>query len=412
MKQTRFVYLTAHLVKVLFTALAVVGAVSFSASRASAADLFRSEDQQAKQQFKDDIDEEYGYRTRIEPEAAAWAKDLMFMYRWNAMYPANTIGLRPAPEDQNQLRTRMHGEFAWLLITGHGVLATFDFSHAEQTLAGSTSRLVGALTRSKSFWLEVRNQCIEIEKIKKEKGLIAQDALTVGDCAKALKRDMTITQLVGSNVSLFVGGGIVLNIGKKLFQRFASKWFVARVLPLIPAFARTKWALAGLSAAIIIVPASFVVASISEERKTNEVFLEDVQTSLKQNSEESDRASVMFAKGLATEREVLQLAQWISQNVPKSSSTAVDEEAAAHFTMNLKLIGPNYEFLIAKRTEVEARRDALEIELGKIPGISARLLTLAEERKHGALNLEDAKLFRRAQYLAALRLVLKTLPLL
>jgi hypothetical protein len=375
-------------------------------------ELFRTEDQKITQSFKAEIDDEYAYRTRIEGEAAAWAKELMFMFRWSAMYPANKIGVRPKASNAD-ISLRIQSEFSWMLLAGHGALATFDFKHAEQSLGGSTSRFVSTLTRSKNFWIEVRNQCVEIENLKKAKGLLEKEARTVGDCAETLRRDMAISQFIGSNASLFIGGGIVIGLGKRLFQRFAAKWFLARVVPLIPAFARTKWALASLSAAIVVIPAGFILAGMSQEHETNKVFLEDLQTTLKQNTDETRRASVMKASALATEREVLEFAKWFGENAPKDLNfgTAPDDQVARQFILNMKMLAPNYTQLQDKRVEIEEKRAALEKELGDIPGISARLLNLAQARKHGALSEEDTVLFRKAQYLASLRIVIKTFAL-
>lgn len=403
--------MTALLRNTILVALAFAGVVSFFGHQANAQDLFRSEDQKTTQSLKAEIDDEYAYRMRIEGEAAAWAKELMLMYRWSALYPVNKFGFRPQPST-GDISIRIQSEFSWMLLAGHGAISTYDFVHAEQSLGGSTSRFVSALTRSKNFWLEVRNQCEQIEKVKKEKGLLAREDLTVGTCAERLRRDMAISQFVGSNASLFIGGGIVISLGKRLFQRFAAEWFAARILPLIPAFARTRWALVGLSAAVIVIPAGFVVAGMSQERETNKVFLDDVQTSLRQNTEETSRASVMKASALATEREVLEFAKWFGENVPRGYSFDASSNAAVlPFVMNMRLIAPNYSRLQSKRVEIETRREELEKELGEVPGITAKLLALAEERKRGALSPEDAVLFRKAQYLASLRIVIKTFAL-
>ncbi len=380
--------------------------ICLSPQFAHSIDLFRTEDQKEILSAKEDVDNEYDYRVRVEKEAAAWAQDLMYMYVWNAKHPAGKFGLRSAPRLNGETLRRIHSEFSWMVLAGYGSLATFDFKHAQTTLAGSTSRFVSTLIHSESFWVEVRRQCAEI------------DPKAVGTCAKRLHRDITISQFVGSNASLFIGSGVVIGLGKRLYQKFAAQWFAARVLPFLPAFAKTKWALLGLAATVIVVPAGFVVAGISHEKETNKVFYEDLDAALRKNTEEADRASILKSASLATEREVLEMAKWINENLPKHSSvvqspvSGTDQSAdSERFVSEMRIMGPNYSKLVLKRAELEARRSQLETELGSIPGISPKLSMLAEARKHGPLQNDDAILFRKAQYLASLRLVLKSLPL-
>lgn len=339
------------------------------------------------------IDEEYQYRQRLEGIAPTWARELMFMYK---------TGLRPQLGEDRSLR--IQSEFAWMALTGHGLLATFDFVHADQSLFGSTSRLAGGLLRSSKFWLEVRNQCVEIEELRRKKGLAPREG-GLKSCAERLKRDIEISQLVGSNVTLFIGSGIVISLGKKLFQRYASKWVAARVLPILPAFARTKWAATGAMAAVIVLPAGFVVASLQQEHQTNQVFYENLETAIQETKDEASEASVLFSERLETERQVLEFAVWMRNRIPKDA----DERASGDFIFAMRMQAPNWISLQAKRAEIETRRSELEKELGAIPGVSAKLLSLTEERKLGALKPEDAKLLRDAQYLASLRLLMKAL---
>jgi len=348
-------------------------------------------------EFIQTIDEEYGYRQVMESEAPKWVRELMYIYKWTAKYPVPighfNDGKRPTSEE---VKLRMASEFAWLTITGHAMLATFDFKHAEQSLLGSTSRVVSTLMKSKAFWVEVRRQCLEIANPEGPKA-----------CAERFQRDLKITQLVGSNVSLFVGGGIVLSLGKRAYQRYLSNWFAARVLPLIPMAARSKWVIGSTVAAIIILPAGFVVASLEKEKETSRLFLENLPEALKETQTQAEKESVMRMKNLELERDVFELAIWINQRpTTQEPPNQVDAEA---FIADLKMFGPRFSSLQERRNLVLERRDQLETELGKLPDASQRLLEIAEKRKHGKVSDEDAKLFRSAQYLAALRLVAKVL---
>lgn len=348
-------------------------------------------------EFIQTIDEEYGYRQAMESEAPKWVRELMYIYKWTAKYPVPighfNGGKRPTSEE---VKLRMASEFAWLTITGHAMLATFDFKHAEQSLLGSTSRVVSTLMKSKAFWVEVRRQCLEIANPEGPKA-----------CAERFQRDLKISQLVGSNVSLFVGGGIVLSLGKRVYQRYLSNWFAARVLPLIPMAARSKWVIGSTVAAIIILPAGFVVASLEKEKETSRLFLENLPEALKETQTQAEKESVMRMKNLELERDVFELAIWINQlPTTQGAPNQVDAEA---FIADLKMFGPRFSSLQERRSLVLERRDQLESELGSLPGASQRLLEIAEKRKHGKVSEEDAKLFRSAQYLAALRLVSKVL---
>jgi hypothetical protein len=130
-----------------------------------------------------------------------------------------------------------------------------------------------------------------------------------------------------------------------------------------------------------------------------------MQTSLAENSAEADQASILRLSGLKTEREVLEFAAWLNTRLPKVQS----EEINRDFLLTVRMTAPNLATLETKKSELEKRRGLLEAELASIPNVSARLLALANERKHQELKPEDAKLFRSAQYLASLRLTLKML---
>jgi hypothetical protein len=357
-------------------------------------------------EFIQTVDEEYGYRQALEAEAPKWVRELMYIYKWTAKYPVPIShfngGNRPTPEEA---RLRMASEFAWLTITGHALLATFDFQHAEQSLLGSTSRVVATLMKSKAFWVEVRKQCLELANPEGPKA-----------CAERFQRDLKISQLVGSNVSLFVGGGIVISLGKKIFRKYLSSWFAARVLPLIPMAARSKWVLGTAVAAIVILPAGFVVASLEKEKETSRQFLENLPEALKETQTQAEKESVLRMKSLELERDVFELAIWINQRLPNQKEVRSSLEElqsnqveAERFVAELKLFGPRFSTLQQKRNLVLQIRDATEQELRRLPNASQRLLEIAEKRKHGMTSEEDSKLFRKAQYLAALRLVSKVL---
>ena len=365
--------------------------------------MARPEDPAEVENYARKIDEEYSYRIRVDQEGAQWAKELMLLYKWSHLYPSNLRAMPDTPEAKAALQLRMRSEFAWMTITGQGILATFDFTHAEQSLLGSTSRFVGALEHSAAFWREVRNQCIEIDELKRKASADPRRELNIEGCAARLKRDIMITQVVSSNVSLFIAGGVLIGIGKKLFTRFASKWVAVRVVPLIPAFAKTRWALAGLTAAVVLVPAGFILASVREDQESNKVFIENLPSRLEENRAEAEKASLMRASLIKLEGDVLRFALWAHREMPKTT----DEASTRQFILNMKLLAPEFAELSMKRELLEEKRQALENELGAQPGISARLQTLGEERKHGKLSDEGAKLFAKAQYLSSLRLVVK-----
>lgn len=392
----------------LYSALLVcLFSLSFS-QNATAADLVRPADQQALEEYASKIDDEFSYRARIDREGKQWAQELMLMYKWPLQYPKNPFAVFSSPEGKTALSHRLQAEFAWLTVTGQGMVATYDFRHADTTLLGSTSRFVKSLMVSASFWTEVRNQCIEIAELKRKLAGTAVGDVNIKGCAETLKRDIEISQVLGSNVSLFIGGGIVIGLGKKLFTRYASKWVATRVVPLIPAFARTKVALGVLTAGIVIIPTGLIVASVSNEHETNKVFLENLQVSLDENNNEATKASVMRQNALITERRVLEFSAWAGPRIPKAQSSSQEyERLSKNFIIDVKFTGPHFSKLIDQETELEARRTSLEQELGGIPGISAKLLAIAEERKHHALSEADTKLLRSAQYLASLRLTLK-----
>lgn len=352
------------------------------------------------------VDEEYGYRQALEAEAPKWVRELMYIYKWTTKYPVPighfNGGQRPSSEE---VKLRMASEFAWLTITGHAMLATFDFQHAEQSLLGSTSRVVSTLMKSKAFWVEVRKQCLEIANPDGPKA-----------CAERFQRDLKISQLVGSNVSLFVGGGIVIGLGKKVFQKYLSSWFASRVLPLIPMAARSKWVVGSAVAAIVILPAGFVVASLEKEKETSRQFLENLPEALRETQTQAEKESVMQMKGLELERDVFELAIWINQRLPinrevRSSfeELQANQAEAEKFIAELKLFAPRFSALQEKRNVVLQAREVLEQDLASLPNASHRLQEIAEKRKHGLISDEDTKLFRKAQYLAALRLISKVL---
>lgn len=87
----------------------------------------------------------------------------------------------------------------------------------------------------------------------------------------------------------------------------------------------------------------------------------------------------------------------------------VNQEEADRFVSDLKMFAPRFSSLQEKRTEVLETRDRLEAEMRQLPNISQRLQEIAAKRKMAPLPPDEAKLFRAAQYLAALRLVTKVI---
>lgn len=369
-------------------------------------------------EFVSEVNGEYDYRKRLELEAPKWAKELVYFYKWSAKYPVPyhpVVGAirgdqKPSAEEVSQ---RMNSEFAWMLVTGHGLLATFDFRHAEQSLLGSTSRLVAGLTKSRAFWREVKAQCEEVATLAKARG---RSEMTAKSCAERLDNDLRVSQLVGSNVSLFVGGGLVIGLGKRVFTKYFSGWFARRVVPMIPAAARSGWVLGGLTAAVVVLPAGYLVASLEKERETSREFLENLPEALKETEDLRLKESVLRRHALELERDVVQLAIWINQRLPNSGGVRqsyegmmANQEEAQRFLMDLKLMAPGYQTLLARRDQASSARQSLEDELSRIPSVHAHLMSLYEKKRLGELTEDDKALLRKAQYLAALRLVVPVL---
>lgn len=399
----------------LFTAVFFTVGHSYAQAEGLAAGVARSPELNAAEEYAKVINEEYYYRQKIEGEAANWARDLMFIYRWSILYPNSRPGEAPPVASQADMLRRFQSEFAWLTLGGHGMLATFDFGNAEQSLLGSKSRFLLVLSKSSAFSIEVRNQCLEIQELRKSKGL-SPDPAPVKNCAERLHRDLEMSQLVGSNASLFLGGGLVFAVGKKTVQKLFGRWFAQRVLPILPSFARNKWVLGtGVLGLTVVMPVAVTVASVSYEKKANQDFVDNLQTNLNQD-DETDEASQSRTEALEIEREVIELAAWINRNLPSTersgaaSNPFVDSAAAQEFMTSLKLTGPHYFQLSEKRELLESNRQRIEDELRLIPDVSAKLQILVQDKKRGALKPEDARLYRKAQYLACLRLVLKTMP--
>lgn len=370
-------------------------------------------------EFENQVAEEYEYRKRIEIEAPNWARDLVYLYKWSTKYglayhPLMGVvgGARPSSEEISQ---RMNSEFAWMLVAGHGLLATFDFKHAEQSLLGSTSRLVAGLTKSRAFWREVKVQCAEVaalsETLSKTNG---REKLKSQSCADRLSNDLKLSQLVGSNVSLFVGGGLIIGLGKKVFTKYFSGWFAKRVVPMIPVAARSGWVLGGLTAAVVILPTGYLFAALEQEREKSKEFLENLPELLRETEDLRLKESIMRRRALELERDVVSLAIWINQRLPHSTAGnneghIVDKEEAQRFMMDLKMFGPGYSALVDRQQDVQLMRQKLEDELSRIPSSHAHLLSLYEKKRQGVLTEDEKALLRKAQYLAALRLVVPLL---
>lgn len=365
-------------------------------------------------QFVSEVSAEYDYRKRLELEAPKWARELVYLYKWSAKYPLPyhpIVGAIRGDERPTsaEVSERMNSEFAWMLVAGHGLLATFDFKHADQSLLGSTSRLVSGLTKSRAFWREVKVQCEEVVSLAKSRG---RSDMTAKACAERLDSDLRVSQLVGSNVSLFVGGGLVIGLGKRVFTKYFSGWFARRVAPMIPAAARSAWVVGGLTAAVVVLPAGYLVASLEKERETSRQFLENLPDALKETEDLRLKESVMRRQALELERDVVTLAIWIQQRLPSAGevrgsyeSLMANQEEAERFLLDLKLLGPGYSSLVERRAAVAKVRQNLEEELSRIPSAHTYLLGLYEKKRHGALTDEENALLRKAQYLAALRLV-------
>lgn len=397
-------------VQLLMMALAFAGAIFISATAGAASE---STEQDKAAQYEAAIADEMAYRQSVDAVGTAWAEDLMFMYRWNAKYLSGWASGPQFQVEDGDFPKRFHSELAWLVVTSQGLLATYDFKHSETTLAGSTSRFVTTLMLSKNFWLEVRKQCRDIRDLRQrrlaEKGRTETPA-PLADCAEKVRSDLVMSQLVGSNVSLFVTGGLIAGAGKKLFTRFAAKWFAARVVPFIPIAIRSKYVVGGIAVAMVTLPPVVLYAGIVHEHGANQKFYDNLESSIQENTEKTAHESVLKSAALKTEREVFELTIWLNANMPPNvSGSTVDEEVARDFVFRLNMYAPNVARLKEKREELEKSRAGLEAELAAIPGVSSRLAQLAEERKAGRLKPDDAVLFHKAQYLASLRLVLRAL---
>lgn len=370
-------------------------------------------------EFENQVAEEYEYRKRIEIEAPKWARELVYLYKWSAKYglayhPLMGVVTSAQPSSE-EISQRMNSEFAWMLVAGHGLLATFDFKHAEQSLLGSTSRLVAGLTKSRAFWREVKVQCAEVAALSDALSKPnAREKLSVQSCADRLSKDLKVSQLVGSNVSLFVGGGIIIGLGKKVFTKYFSGWFAKRVVPIIPVAARSRWVLGGLTAAVVILPTGYLFAALEQEREKSKEFLENLPELLRETEDLRLKESIMRRRALELERDVVSLAIWINQRLPHSMARDldrsnegqfVDHEEAQRFLVDLKMFGPGYSALATRQQDVQMVRKSLEDELSRIPSSHSYLLGLYEKKRQGVLTVDEKSLLRKAQYLAAIRLV-------
>lgn len=185
---------------------------------------------------------------------------------------------------------------------------------------------------------------------------------------------------------------------------------------MIPAAARSGWVLGGLTAAVVVLPAGYLVASLEKERETSREFLENLPDALKETEDLRLKESVMRRHALELERDVVQLAIWINQRLPvlegarqSFESLMANQEEAQRFLTDLKFTAPGYQSLLARRAQAAQARQTLEDELSRIPSVHAHLMSLYEKKRLGELNEEDKALLRKAQYLAALRLVLLVL---
>lgn len=354
-----------------------------------------------------EIEDEMQFQAQVDRAAELWAKDLMYLYEWSnerrvtlSVEGAQNVLRRAIPSSVDELKRVLDAELAWLVVSSAGFLATYDLAHADQSFFGSRSHLVSALLQSTPFWKEVRGHCLRIEPRENLKA-----------CGQRLRRDLEISQMVSSNVSVFLTGGLIFKLGKVAFKKYLGGWAAARFGGVMAAIKGSRPAMLGLASTAVLLPTGLIVAAVLDERETSGKYLADLEKTIDQDlkklNEEKASASVMYGRQYELKQWILEFAVWLHKNVPAKTE---DPRLVEQFAENLQTTAPGFASLCEARSELASIREQAEQKLSATENINQRLLEIANKKSRGEkLDDGDVSLYEDAQYLASLRLSLKAL---
>lgn len=374
---------------------------------AAAADESAVEQLRQAKAANQEIEDEMRFRAQVDQAAALWAKDLMYLYEWSndrrvtlSADGFQNVLRRAIPSSVDELKRVLDAELAWLVVSSAGFLATYDLVHADQSFFGSRSHLVSALLQSTPFWKEVRGHCLRIEPRENLKA-----------CGQRLRRDLEISQMVSSNVSVFLTGGLIFKLGKVAFKKYLGGWASARFGGVMAAIKGSRPAMLGLASTAVLLPTGLIVAAVMDERETSGKYLADLEKTvdqdLKKLSEEKASASVMYGRQYELKQWILEFAVWLHKNVPAKTE---DPRLVEQFAEKLRTTAPGFAPLCEARSELAQVRERSEKKLAATENINQRLLDVANKKSRGEkLSEDDISLYEEAQYLASLRLSLKAL---
>ncbi|MBK7890619.1 MAG: hypothetical protein IPJ84_07165 [Bdellovibrionales bacterium] len=347
------------------------------------------------------------FQAQVDRAAALWARDLMYLYEWSnerritlSAEGAQNVLRRAIPSSVDELKRVLDAEFAWLVVSSAGFLATYDLAHADQSFFGSRSHLVSALLQSTPFWKEVRGHCLRIEPRENLKA-----------CGQRLRRDLEISQMVSSNVSVFLTGGLVFKLGKAGFKKYLGGWATARFGGVMAAIKGSRPAMLGLASTAVLLPTGLIIAAVLDERETSGKYLADLEKTIDQDlkklNEEKASASVMYGRQYELKQLILEFAVWLHKNVPSKTE---DPRLVEQFAEKLRTTAPGFSPLCEARSELTVVRERAEQKLSATENIDQRLVEIANKKAHGEKLADgDVGLYEDAQYLASLRLSLKAL---
>ncbi len=391
-----------------FTALFVVSfGLGLTPNWAAAADETAIEQLRQAKAANQEIEDEMRFRAQVDQAAALWAKDLMYLYEWSndrrvtlSADGFQNVLRRVIPSSVDELKRVLDAELAWLVVSSAGFLATYDLAHADQSFFGSRSHLVSALLQSTPFWKEVRGHCLRIEPRENLKA-----------CGQRLRRDLEISQMVSSNVSVFLTGGLIFKLGKVAFKKYLGGWAAARFGGVMAAIKGSRPAMLGLASTAVLLPTGLIVAAVLDERETSGKYLADLEKTvdqdLKKLNEEKASASVMYGRQYELKQWILEFAVWLHKNVPAKTE---DPRLVEQFAEKLRTTAPGFAPLCEARSELAQVRESSEKKLAATENINQRLLDVANKKSRGEkLSEDDISLYEEAQYLASLRLSLKAL---
>ena len=388
----------------LLTALSVFG---LTPTLAVAADGNAADQLREVKAVNQEIEDEMQFQAQVDRAAALWAKDLMYLYEWSnerrvtlSVDGVQNVLRRAIPGSVDELKRVLDAELAWLVVSSAGFLATYDLAHADQSFFGSRSHLVSALFRSTPFWKEVRGHCLRIEPRENLKA-----------CGQRLRRDLEISQMVSSNVSVFLTGGLIFKLGKVAFKKYLSGWVTARFGGAIAAIKGSRPAMLGLASTAVLLPTGLIIAAVLDEREMSGKYLADLEKTIDQDlkklNEEKASASVMYGRQYEIKQLILEFAVWLHKNVPAKTE---DPRLVEQFAEKLRTTAPGFSPLCEARSELALVRERAEQKLSATENINQRLLEIANKKVHGEKLADgDVSLYEEAQYLASLRLSLKAL---